>query len=124
MIYSSNCSSRLYSECGHNNTSVGVDDLVDVMNEVLSRKASYYALGRALRIPAGELDVVRQQHQSTDIGMALNEVLLLWLRQQYNIERFGPPTWRMLVEAVESGAGLNDHALAEEIAHKHSKVTA
>ena len=100
---------------------IGVDDLVDVMHEVLPRKASYYDLGRALRIPAGELDAVRKQYQSTDIGMALNEVLLLWLRQQYNNERFGPPSWQMLVNAVESRVGLNDPTLAQKIAKHHIK---
>ena len=98
---------------------IGVDDLVDVMNEVLSRKASYYALGRALRIEAGELDAVHMQYQSTDFNMALNQVLLLWLRQKYNTERFGRPTWRMLVEAVENRVGMNDPALAQKIAQKH-----
>ena len=98
---------------------IGVDNLVDVMNEVLSRKASYYALGRALRIKAGELDTVHKQYQSTDFDMALNQVLLLWLRQKYNTERFGPPTWQTLVGAVENRAGINDHALAQKIAQKH-----
>ena len=100
---------------------VGVDDLLDVMNEVLSRKASYYALGRALRIEAGELDAVHKQYQSTDFDMALNQVLLLWLRQRYNTTRFGPPSWKMLVGAVDNKAGINDHALAQEIAQKHKR---
>ena len=95
------------------------------MSEVLSRKASYYALGRALRIEAGELEAIHRQYQSTDFDMALNQVLLLWLRQKYNVQKFGRPTWRMLVEAVENRAGTNDPALAQKIAlkHKHSNVS-
>ena len=90
------------------------------MGEVMSKKASYYALGRGLRIFPGELDAVRAQYHSTSLDSALNDVLLLWLRQKYNIVRFGPPTWRKLVEAVENRAGLNDRALAAQIAQKHT----
>ena len=52
---------------------------------------------------------------------ALNDVMLLWLQQKYNVERFGPPTWRMLVEAVDKHAGGNDHDLAKKIALNHPK---
>ena len=30
----------------------------------------------------------------------LNQVVLLWLREKYNVDKFGIPTWRRLVEAV------------------------
>ena len=35
------------------------------------------------------------------------------------MERFGPPTWRILVEAVDRKAGGNNHDLAKEIASDH-----
>ena len=35
------------------------------------------------------------------------------------VKRFGNPTWRRLVEAVEDPVGGNDHALAQKIAAKH-----
>ena len=38
----------------------------------------------------------------------------------YNqVKRFGKPTWRRLVEAVEDPVGGNDSALALKIAAKH-----
>ena len=86
------------------------------MGEVMSKKASFYALGRGLGISASELDVVRTQ-QNHNFDSALNDVLLLWLRQGYNTKKFGRPTWRMLVKAVE---GINDHALAEKLAQRHT----
>ena len=89
------------------------------MEEVVSRKAAYFALGRALRIPVGELEAVQEQHPK-NLDSALHAVLLLWLREKYNAERFGSPTWQMLVKAVESSVGLNDHALAQKIAQKHT----
>ena len=35
------------------------------------------------------------------------------------MERFGEPTWRRLVEAVEDSVGGNDCALAQTIARQH-----
>ena len=35
------------------------------------------------------------------------------------VERFGEPTWRRLVEAVEDSVGGNDRVLAQTIARKH-----
>ena len=42
-----------------------------------------------------------------------------WLQGSYNVQKFGPPTWRMLVKAVDSPAGGNDHNLAKKIASNH-----
>ena len=53
------------------------------------------------------------------IDEAFVEVLLVWLTQNYDVERFGPPTWWRLVEVVDSVDGGNDHALALAIASKH-----
>ena len=39
--------------------------------------------------------------------------------RNYNVDRFGPPTWRKLVEIVEDPAAGNNKALADEIARKH-----
>ena len=35
------------------------------------------------------------------------------------VERFGEPTWRRLVEAVEDEVGGNNSALAQKIARQH-----
>ena len=38
------------------------------------------------------------------------------------VEMFGKPTWRRLVEAVEDHVGGNNHALAQKIARGHPGV--
>jgi len=38
------------------------------------------------------------------------------------VERFGKPTWRRLVEAVEDHVGGNNRALAQRIARDHPGV--
>ena len=77
-------------------------------------KANYYQLGIELGLPPGELEAI-QQARSQNIAQALTQVLLTWLRQLYDVERHGRPTWQRLVEAV---GGIN-HALAVGIASKH-----
>ena len=94
------------------------EDLHDVYGEVVNLKSSYYQLGVGLYLPASELDNIRKRF-SQDIDQAVIDVLLVWLRQCYNIEKFGLPTWRRLVEAVDSPAGGNNHKLAKFIASHH-----
>ena len=88
------------------------------MSEVITLHGKFLSLGRALRLKADDLDTIRREN-AHDANQALNDVLLLWLRQKYNVKRFGEPTWRMLVQAVDSPAGGNNHALAKKIAFKH-----
>lgn len=49
----------------------------------------------------------------------LCEVLMEWLKCNYNTEKFGMPTWRKVVEVVASSSGASDNALAEKIAKDH-----
>ena len=86
----------------------------DVRQEVVDIKSTYYQFGIALGLPVGALDAIRTAfHQVID--QAIDEVLLLWLRQLYDFERHGRPTWRRLVEEVER---INP-ALAGTIANRH-----
>ena len=86
----------------------------------------YFSLGRSLWLQANDLKAISEAYPTSDESdaeRALNDVLLLWLQQKYNVERFGLPTWRMLVEAVDKHAGGNDHELAKKIALNHPKGT-
>ena len=95
------------------------------MEEVVSIQSMYFQLGRMLRLRDHDLKAIRKAYTNeaypneVDAESALNDVLLLWLDQKYNVERFGPPTWRMLVEAVDKKTGGNNHDLAKEIASNH-----
>ena len=59
-----------------------------------------------------------------DIAQAFTTVLTRWLRHSYDVKKYGPPTWRRLVEAVDSPAGGNNHALAKIIAENHPVMDA
>ena len=79
----------------------------------------YYELGMALRLTSAVLNTVKTDESNST--RALSGVLEEWLKQNYNTKMHGEPTWRKLVEAVDSSAGGNDHALAKAIAAEHPK---
>ena len=87
------------------------------MEDVESLQSVYYPPGQSLRLNIADLKAIRDTYHSAD--QALEEVMLLWLDKKYNMEKFGPPTWRMLVEAVDRKRGGNNHELAKKIASKH-----
>ena len=64
-----------------------------------------------------DLRKIRDKHPSE--SDALEDVLLLWLNQEYDVKKHGPPTWRMLVEAVGKKGGGDNHELAKQIAENH-----
>ena len=85
-------------------------------------KSVYFSLGLSLRLRDSKLQEISQKYPSEcDHQKALKDVLLLWLRQEYNVKRFGQPTWRMLVEAVNKETGGDDHELAKKIASDHPR---
>ena len=103
-----------------NKITLDEDDLIDVMEEVFPLQSLYFSLGRALRLQMDSMKAIREAHlRESDTEHALNDVILLWLRRKYNVERFGPPTWRMLVKAVDKETGGNNHELAKKIASGH-----
>ena len=104
-----------------NPTLSGADDLFDVMDELSPIMSLYFPLGRALRLSPEELESIRTKYlDEPDPEQALNDVLLLWLHHQaYNVKRFGLPTWRKLVEAVNHPLGGRNYDVARRIALNH-----
>ena len=88
------------------------------MDKVVHLKARYYQLGIALKLRLSDLRAIQSTHEHR-ADQALSEVVVLWLQQKYNVEKFGPPTWQQLVMAIDSEAGGDNHALAKEIASKY-----
>ena len=91
----------------------------EIYEEVVSITAEYYKFGIGLHLKPGELQAIRKSC-GQDIDQAFIDVLVAWLRQRYDVAKYGPPTWRMLVKAVDSPAGGNNHALALTISHNHA----
>ena len=89
-------------------------DFQEVRKEVSKLTANWQALGSALglsRSATREIDLANRG----DPSRCLDGVIEKWLNQDYNYEKFGLPTWKKLVAAVESNSGGKDPALAKKI---------
>ena len=49
----------------------------------------------------------------------LTSMVTEWLKRNYNVKKFGEPTWQKLVEVVGHPAAGANKALARDIAKKH-----
>jgi hypothetical protein len=83
--------------------------------------AKYDAIGITLGLSSGDLEAIRRDCVG-DAKRAMGQVIRTWLKQSYNVGRFGLPSWRSLVDAVDSPAGGSNHALAKRIACKHKGI--
>ena len=92
-------------------------DLSEIIEEILPIESKFYNLGRSLNLEIADLRRIRGEHSIE--SDALEDVLLLWLNREYDVKKYGAPTWRMLVEAVYRKSGGDDHELAKQIASNH-----
>ena len=96
-----------------------IDNLIDVKCELLDVAHNWKGVGMALRLKPALLHRIQADHPG-DVRECLTEALTEWLNKSYNVSRFGPPSWKLLVAAIANPAGGNDRALAERIALKHN----
>ena len=92
--------------------------MLDVLELLMPHKSHYYNIGIGLRLSIEFLDEIEEKFDS-DPRKALRKVVGAWLQKKYDVSKFGLPTWQMLVKAIDSPAGGNDHQLAEKIALDH-----
>ena len=96
-----------------------LDDLLGVERELIPVSTRWKSIGIVLRVSLDVLDVIQTQY-SGNPQACLTSVLTEWLKRNYNVQRFGEPTWQRLVEAVGDPAGGGNMALAREIARRHT----
>ena len=100
--------------------SLGTDetDARDVTSELEDVASKFYELGCALRIHPDLMDCLEDQYRYNHKN-GLRKVIDLYLTQEYNVRKHGPPTWRRIVAAVSNSMGGCNHALAKKIAQNH-----
>ena len=96
----------------------GIDDLFEVQCELDDVTSRWKELGLALRLRPAVLKTI--ETQQTDLNSRMIDILTEWLQQNYNTDRFGLPSWKLLVDAVAHRSGGNNPALARQIATKHN----
>ena len=102
-------------------STLGLEDEQAVRKELMTLAAKFDDIGITLGLSSGDLEATRRECVG-DTKRALGQVIRTWLKQSYNVARFGPPSWRSLVDAVDSSAGGSNHALAKRIASKYKGI--
>ena len=95
------------------------DDLHDVCEAVYTLAAKWSDISFALKLPLSLEETIRKEAQGGDSTRCLRIVLSKWLQKCYKYDKYGPPSWRMLVKAVDDPFGGSNCALAETIAKNH-----
>ena len=96
----------------------GIGDLSDVKKELTPVAAKWKSIGTALRLSPDVLESIQSANRGKP-PECLASVVTNWLNTNYNLEKFGEPTWQWLVEAVNHPAGGANTALAATIAKSH-----
>ena len=99
----------------------GLEDEQAVREELMTLAEKFDYIGITLGLSSGDVEVTRRECVG-DTKRGLGQVIRTWLKQSYNVARFGLPSWRSLVDAVDSPAGGSNHALAKRIASKHRGI--
>ena len=94
-------------------------DALDVYCEVVGLAERWSNVCLALRLHPSDRSKIRVTHLGNP-EECLHKVIMIWLQRGYNYQRYGPPSWKMLVKAVGDPAGGNDVCLAEAIAMRHT----
>lgn len=98
------------------------DDLGEVIrvlrNEVVNQ---WKKVGFALNLKFCDLEPLRQNFDTQEERQT--GMLVLWLNQAYNTEKYGLPTWESLAKAIESPTGANNPALAKKIRAEKIKLS-
>ena len=92
--------------------------LFEVQSELLSVATNWRSIGVALGLKPNFMQKIDTQY-SGDSHVCLLWVVMEWLMRNYNVEKFGEPTWQRLVEAVGHPAGGDNMALARKVAMRH-----
>ena len=103
-----------------NHFEIDEDDLLDIIRSLTDVAAEWRNIGIFLSIRDSQLEAIQVQGQKP--LHCMREVLSTWLRRNYNVERFGEPTWAKLVEAVNHPAGGGNSSLAMKIAKEHQGI--
>ena len=96
----------------------GEDDLSDTIRELTDVAAKWRSIGIFLGVRDSWLEAI----QGNNPQDCLRQTLATWLRRNYNVKRFGEPTWVRLVEAVNDSSGGGNPSLAMEIARGHGGI--
>ena len=90
----------------------------DVYEEVITMAGSWEQMAVGLKLPPPMISLIVTEHSSNP-KKCLLAVVKEWLKGVCNVQKYGHPSWRLLVQAVADPIGGANPALAHSIAAKH-----
>ena len=85
----------------------GEKETLKVYREMISLAARWSGMCLALGLLPSDQSTIETAYCGNPHD-CLRAVVVKWLQKGYDFEQYGPPTWRMLVEAVGDPAGGNN----------------
>ena len=80
---------------------------------------NWKAIGRGLGIDSGHLEMIQKDNPGNS-KECLSQLLTCWLKINYNVAKFGEPTWQTLVKVLANPEAGGDCAHVLNIAKQHS----
>lgn len=94
---------------------VDIDDLADVLEAVEPLSGKWRMFSTKLGIKNSDLDLIGHNHHG-DAHTCLYEALMVWLKLNYDLSKYGRPSWQRVAKTVSS----LDYGLFERIAKMHT----
>ena len=85
-----------------------------VFKAIQGKAGKYADIGRGFGLAPSTIENIQENHPG-DSSEALVEVIKTWIRQDFNTDKYGVPSWRKVVEVI----GGFDKLLAKRIAKAH-----
>ena len=95
-----------------------IDNCFEVESEVMDVAHRWQQFGRALRIRQAKLDEIKTELCSAP-RECLSKTVQEFLKKNYDWQKHGEPSWRLVVIAVGHKAGGADTDLALQLANDH-----
>ena len=92
------------------------DDRADVEEALQFVQSRWKQIGVQLHLKSGILN----NFNKDEAAEATGKMVEAYLAGNYNTEKFGPPTWKKIIEAVEKPAGGKNVAEAQKIAKTYA----
>ena len=96
------------------------DDQPEVEEALQFLHSKWPMIGTQLHLRQSTIETIKSEH--LDPAESMKKVVYNYLKKNYNVERFGLPTWKKIVEAVEKPAGGGNVAQAERIAKEFASM--
>lgn len=91
------------------------DDANLVYHALEELSSDYLKIGISFGLPPHRVKEIEQNHPR-DAGAVLLDVVVLWVKQEYNVKKFGVPCWRRVVKAA---IDVKNILVAKKIADNH-----